>query len=126
MTVIDPGHDYWLDALDGGAPVRLTFVKREGPRYPGNVGTHGGTTLQEVLRALIERSNYVNAQIPCPETTLAIGLLQSALYLFEARAARVHGRILNCSLAGVVEGAGKCLRCGHVGCSSHEEAPEPS
>ena len=70
--VIDPGHVYDLRRLDGPGVERLTFVKREGPRYPGNVGKHPGTTMQEVIRALIDRAEYVNAQIPNAETEAAI------------------------------------------------------
>lgn len=116
MKVIDPGHEYVLDSLDGEYPQRLVFVKREGEKYPGNVGHHPGTTLQEVLRALIERAVYVNGQTPCPETTLAIGMMQSALYFFEVRAARRHGRTLTAGLEDVVAGKHKCRICGHVGC----------
>ena len=117
MRTIDPGHVYELDSLDGVLAQQLTFVKRQGPGYPGNVGAHPGTTTQEVLRALIERSEYVNGQISCPETTLAIGLLQTALYLLESRAARRHGRILDESVDTLVSGIDKCVSCGHVGCA---------
>ncbi len=117
MRVVDPGHEYILDSLDGDLPQRLVFVKREGRKYPGNVGHHPGTTMQEVLRALIERATYVNGQIECPETTLAISALQTALYLFESRAARRHGRSLEgVTLQDVFDGQGKCSACGHVGC----------
>ncbi len=116
MKVIDPGHEYELDSLDGAYYQCLRFVKREGGHYPGNVGYHAGTTTQEVLRALIDRSVYVNCQLSCPETTLVIGLLQSALYLLESRAARCHGRILNETVEALSAGAGKCQTCGHVGC----------
>ncbi len=119
MKVIDPGHEYTLDSLDGDFPQVLTFVKREGPHYPGNVGHHPGTTMQEVLRALIERAEYVNGQIPCPETTLVLGLLESALYLLESRAARVHDRILDTTIEALVSGGSKCAKCGHVGCEKH-------
>lgn len=52
MRVVDPGHVYDLVSLDGGQVHRLTFVKRLGERYPGNVGfPHAGTNMQEVLRA---------------------------------------------------------------------------
>jgi hypothetical protein len=116
MRVIDPGHEYVLDSLDGDAPQRLVFVKRQGPKYPGNVGSHPGTTIQEVLRALLERLAYVNAQIPCAETEAASGMLTTALVLLEQRAARRHGRVLAAPLARVISGEGKCPRCGHVGC----------
>lgn len=84
-----------LSILDGtpsdGAGQILTFVKRMGPRYPGNTTKHHGTTTQEVLRALIERTDYVNNQEPCAETEAVAGLLRSALYLLEVRAARKRG-----------------------------------
>lgn len=59
MRVIEPGHVYELDTLDGEAPNRLVFVNRE----PGT--EHPGTQTQEVLRAaidalevLIDRTNH--------------------------------------------------------------------
>lgn len=116
MRVIDPGHEYSLDSLDGEFPQTLVFVKREGAPYPGNVGSHPGTTCQEVLRALISRLYYVQWQTPCPETALVIGNLESALYLLEVRAARRHGRMFSASMQDVTSGAGKCRSCGHVGC----------
>jgi hypothetical protein len=124
MKVIDPGHEYELDSLDGDLPQKLVFVKREGAGYPGNVGAHPGTNLQEVLRALIERCHYLDNQIPCPETTLVLGLLQSALYLLEARAARRHGRILDAPLGELENPRSKCSQCGHVGCAGTCRSPE--
>jgi hypothetical protein len=53
VRTLDPGHRYALANLDGDGEDMLTFVKREGMLYPGNVGSHAGTTMQEVLRALI-------------------------------------------------------------------------
>ncbi len=115
MRVIDPGHEHVLDSLDGDLPQTLTFVKREGPMYPGNVGHHPGTTTQEVLRACVERLRYVNRQIPCPETETAMALLMAAIHLLEARAALRHGRPAP-SLFDAVDGRTKCSACGHVGC----------
>ncbi len=66
MKVIEPGHVYALDTLDGdGTPEILRFVNRE-------AGTeHEGTQTQEVLRAqidalnvLIDRTNHCDACIP--------------------------------------------------------------
>jgi hypothetical protein len=116
MLVLDPGHRYRLNTLDGFAEVVLQFVKREGKLYPGNVGTAPGTTTQEVLRACIDRLEYVNRQLPCAETEAAIGLLTSALFLLESRAARRHGRDLEATLAEIVEGKRVCKVCGHIGC----------
>ena len=49
MKVIEPGHIYELNTLDGdGSPLRLVFVNRE-------EGTeHSGTQTQEVLRTIID------------------------------------------------------------------------
>lgn len=59
MKVIEPGHVYELETLDGAAPNRLVFVNRE----PGT--EHAGTQTQEVLRTtidavecLIDRTNH--------------------------------------------------------------------
>lgn len=117
MRVLDPGHDYVLESLDGDAPQRLTFVKREGAGFPGNVGSHPGTTMQEVLRALIERAEYVNAQIPCAETEAAAEMWKASLVLLEARAARRHGRVpADFETLDEAWMARGCERCGHVGC----------
>lgn len=119
MKVIDPGHVYALRILDGGDPPgveRLRFVKREGLGYPGNTGHHPGTTTQEVLRALIDRSEYVNGQIPCVETEAATNLMRAALLLLEMRAARRHGRELALETYEQLEDAPLCVKCGHAGC----------
>jgi hypothetical protein len=67
MRVMDPGHWYELALLDA-LPNRLgletlRFVKRVGDKFPGNqLPAYAGTTTQEVLRALIDRTKYVDAQ----------------------------------------------------------------
>jgi hypothetical protein len=116
MQVKDPGHEYLFDlTLDGDAPQYLMFVKREGEGYPGNVGHHPGVTSQEVIRALIDRAEYVNNQIPCPETAASIELLKMVIYLYEKRAALRHGRPINFTVDEAAAGPG-CFYCGHVGC----------
>ncbi len=119
MRVIEPGHLYELGCLDdeGRSDQFLRFVKRVGDKYPGNrAPAWSGTTLQEVMRALIDRARYVSGQIPCAETEAAIGLLEGALLLFEIRAKRVKGHMLDTPLlADVVDGA-ICPTCGHVMC----------
>lgn len=118
MKVLDPGHCYQLDALDGGAPQTLQFVKRSGPGYPGNVGSYPGVILQEVLRVLIDRAHYVNGQIPCEETTLAIRHLRIAFQLLEQRAAARHGRSETAIwFSAEPEREPVHAACGHVGCT---------
>lgn len=94
MKVLDAGHEYELDVLDGGpfsTPKYLRFVKREGEQYPGNVGHYSGTTIQEVLRACIDRLKYVDNQVPDLVNRLVIGLLRQAIWYLEERAHRRHG-----------------------------------
>lgn len=121
MKVIDPGHVYKLDTLDGEVESVLTFVKREGEKYPFNKGHHAGTNIQEVLRALIDRVNYVDRQIHYPENSMVIAQLRQALWLLESRAARTHGRYLNADPFGI-EIRKTCPTCGHVECDRHKAA----
>jgi hypothetical protein len=88
MKILDPGHDYLLSPLDGDIDIRLTFVKREGVGYPGNIGSYSGTTCQEVLRSLIDRLDYINNQIPCFESKISRFCLFIALWMFELRHSR--------------------------------------
>jgi hypothetical protein len=65
MKVIEAGHVYELNVLDGSTPMVLRFVNRE-------AGTeHDGTQTQEVLRAiidslecLIDRTNHCDNCLP--------------------------------------------------------------
>jgi hypothetical protein len=119
VNVLDPGHAYELATLDepdprANPPAWLVFVKRQGPKCPGNVGAHPGTTTQEVLRACLDRLLYVNVQRPCEETVAVVELLRAAVGLLEGRAARLKGRPAP-TLAEAVYGA-TCPVCGHVGC----------
>ena len=116
VKIIDPGHEYELASLDGEQVNRLVFVKREGKGYPGNVGHHPGTTMQECLRALIDRAKYVQNQIPCEETHKAIKHMADAVYLLELRAARRHNRIAWFTVEQALSGP-TCVKCGHVGCA---------
>jgi hypothetical protein len=115
MQVIDPGHDYRLTVFDGVANQRLTFMKREGAGYPFNAGSNPGTNCQEVLRALIDRVSYLQRQIPCAENDAIVANLRAALYLFEIRAARRHGRELTGGYENI-ENVQPCATCGHIEC----------
>lgn len=121
MKVIESGHQYELASLDGGEPITLTFVKRAGVGYPGNVGAHPGTTIQETVRALLDRCRYVNAQVACLETQMCIRLLQSVLGLLEMRAKRVKGKEFGSATLDSIEMSPTCERCGHVSCSENHD-----
>jgi hypothetical protein len=122
VRVIDPGHEYALQHLDGNGEERLVFVKREGHGYPGNIGAHEGTTMQEVLRALIDRAKYVNKQIPDEHTEAGIDYRRRAILHFEIRAAIRHGRESLFAAPATIEDAPTCETCGHVACISHTPA----
>jgi hypothetical protein len=122
MKILEAGHVYELNVLDDWGVECLRFVKREGANYPGNIGHHAGTTSQEVLRALINRAEYVNAQIPCWQTRLGILLMGVTIWLFEHRAAKRHNR----KVPGLYESiyGETCKTCGHVGCERPTPAPK--
>lgn len=118
MKIIDAGHKYQLQTLDGDEKVELRFVKREGPGYPGNVGSHSGTNIQDVLRVCIDRVKYLNNQIWCEENKRVIEHLRWAIYELETRAAHRHKRNFFYGLDSI-EGFGTCTTCGHIGCVGH-------
>ena len=122
MRVVDPGHRYVLEGYDGpDGPLAqaLTFVKRNDPpeKYPGNTSAYPGTIMQEVIKALIDRLQYVNNQTPCAETEAVLALMQTSLLLLEGRANRLHGRILSPETLSELIGLPTCTGCGHIQCS---------
>lgn len=123
MKILDEGHAFELESLDGDWTQQLLFVKREGKHYPGNIGSHPGTTMQEVLRALISRADYVNQQIPCLETEVGINAMKTALIMFEMRAKRVKLKQLKENTIDAVLKAVVCTVCGHVSCTEQHNAP---
>lgn len=119
METIDPGHVYALTCLDSPGvdrKVMLTFVKREGEGYPGNEGHFPGTTTQEVLRALIDRTKYVNNQIYDQRNMQVLYHLRCAILELELRAAKRHGRKLFDFDLSKIENKMVCRKCGHIGC----------
>ena len=116
MKILDPGHAYQIDALDGGPPQTIYFTKREGPNYPGNEGAHGGPITQEFLRAILDRCIYMNNQGSCAETDVIIASLRTAILMFEVRAARCRGTAIELSRLSDIELRPTCPTCGHIQC----------
>lgn len=80
MKIIEKGHIYQLAHLDGSGTTNLTFVNRE-------EGTeHEGVQTQEVLRALIDRTQHCHDCLPWTGNEMIIQHLRLALVLHEARA----------------------------------------
>ena len=122
MEIIDPGHDYILHAIDGGEPQRLVFVKREGKNYPGNSGEHPGVLTQEVLRVCLDRALYMNAQASCAETDIIISSLRTAIFAFEARAARCRDTAIKLSALAEIDTGQTCPICGHNQCNQQRHS----
>jgi hypothetical protein len=122
MKILDAGHRYELFVLDNEKEeptrVELRFVKREGGGYPGNEGHYAGTNIQDVLRCLIDRCKYLNGQIQCLETEMAIIWMREAIWELEDRAARRHHRKRPTRIGTnlQIEEMAFCSKCGHVGC----------
>lgn len=118
MRVIDPGHMYALKHLDGEGEEILTCVKREGDKYPGNVGHYPGTNTQEGMRAYIERTKYVDNQEPCSENKQILLYLREIIFVLERRAARRHNRyfLLTHTERENIETLPICDKCGHIKC----------
>lgn len=119
MKVLDPGHFYECAQLDNGPfdlPNFLRFVKRIGGDYPGNTNHYAGTTLQEVLRACIDRVKYLNQQLPDHRNEMVLINLRRAIYALEIRAAERHHRIFPLVKLHEIELALTCPKCLHIGC----------
>lgn len=114
MRVIESGHKYDLSILDGFANQTLTFVMRKGEKYPGNLDFHPGTTLQEVLRACLDRVEYLDKQIHNDRNTVVYRCLSEAIYQLEARAAERHGREIPSEFVACF--GNQCPKCLHVEC----------
>lgn len=121
MKMLDAGHRYELDQFDGSSEhTILQFVKRCDPpeNYPGNVGAYPGTIMQDVLRALIDRIEYVSGQQHWLENRPVRWCLHAALWLLEFRAHRHRGHILMVTPWSVAA-MPTCTECGHVACDKH-------
>lgn len=119
MKILDAGHRYLISSIDGGMEQELVFVKRENDGCPFNAGSNPGTNCQEVLRVLIDRIDYLQRQRPCAESEAISGLLKTALFLFEVRAARNRESIFYArDLLDCVR-LNPCDVCGHVNCQKH-------
>ena len=124
MKIIDPGHEYLIEALEGGESQIVRFVKRVGPNYPGNVGAHGGPITQEYLRAILDRCKYMYQQGSCAETDVIIDSLRTAILAFEVRAARCRGTAIDLVRLSDIDDEPTCPTCGHIQCDQTRHARE--
>lgn len=115
MKIKDEGHKYELFTLDGNLKQTLTFVKRQGEKYPGNESQYPGTTSQDVIRCLINRTQYVNWQKSCWQNRVVLLLLRLCIYLFEDRHNKKHNIKDRLTLRNI-ERVNTCKNCGHIHC----------
>ena len=127
MKIIEPGHIYLAEGVADAPPQEIVFVKNRGDKYPGNTGEpHSGIICQELMRILIDRTVYLNAQGSCMETENALAALRSALAWFEVRAARCRGDKIDLAHSDELEHQPTCETCGHNFCTrgaAHERLP---
>jgi hypothetical protein len=125
FMVLDAGHRYELFSLDGAHQQELRFVKRfdlgRPWRFPGNFNGYSGTTLQSVIRVLIDRLLYLQNQIWSVENVAIIKLLRLSLWALEFRAARRHGRSYWHGIRFAAT-APMCPECGHTVCNHAAQA----
>lgn len=123
MDVIEPGHIYALDNVDGlingRSQQQIHFVRRRdaiGELLPERE-RQGGILTQELLRVCIDRTLYLYAEAPCDEDTKIVEHLRAAFTLFESRASRRSIERL-----AKPELAKPCGVCGHIlcGCAQKE------
>lgn len=79
MKALIDGHRYELNCLDTPETQILQFVDR------GHGRDTGGTTNQEVLRALISRVSYLECEVPWDLNREVLRCLRRALLLHEMR-----------------------------------------
>ncbi len=75
MKIIDPAYEY---ELDYGQLIR--FNKKENGEL-----IHNGTTSEELLAVVLDRTKLLDAKFPSPENKTAIINIQRAIWEFEER-----------------------------------------
>lgn len=74
MKVTDLGHTYEVTGQT------ITFIKRKGGEL-----INEGTTNEELLEVLLDRTRFLNAQFPCTENEISILGMEIALKSFNQR-----------------------------------------
>ncbi len=90
MKAIVAGHLYQLDNFEKPFnEQQLQFIHKQ-PSAEDSTKLElvaDGTTNEEVLRVLIDRTQYLNSKFPCRENSIAITKMEEALMWFEKRTA---------------------------------------
>ncbi len=113
MKIVEPGHVYEVENVDGPGTQRIEFVRRRDANahlLPENERSEGILT-QELLRVAIDRTLYLNAEAPCVENIEIVETLRRALSLYESRAAR-----RTIEKKSMIETEPVCSICHHLLC----------
>jgi hypothetical protein len=114
MRIVDPGHVYELQNVDGDGVQTIRFVRRrddEALLLGAELRTEG-VLFQEVVRMLVDRINYLNAEGPCAETVAITECLRRVIQLGEIRAAR-----RTIEKHPMIERMDVCEECQHALCT---------
>lgn len=93
MKILKEGHKYELESFDPGLDDAqiIQFIEKELLRDGNDNGllttVCNGTTNEEVLKALIDRMQYLNEKHFCRENYIVITKLEEALMWLEKRTA---------------------------------------
>lgn len=90
MNVLDPGHIYDLQHLEGPGAEQLIFEKRNSGALDRGNDEYHGTYSQEVIRALIDRTQYLDSVLHDEANDFIVKNLRRALWWYEVRAYRRH------------------------------------
>lgn len=88
MKILVPGHRYELEGFENPAKTQtIDFIKKSPLPPNGNesVTVFDGTTNEDLLKVLINRTEFLNSEFPCRENSIAITKMQEALMWFEWR-----------------------------------------
>lgn len=111
MKIVEPGHVYDVENVDGDGTQRIMFVRRRDSAAKKLDTSTEGILSQELLRVLIDRTLYLNAEAPCSEDVEIVDKLRECLRLYESRAARRSIERLS-----MPEREPVCATCGHIRC----------
>lgn len=75
MKIVDPGHTYEVNGNQ-----TIAFIKRTDGAL-----VFAGTTNEEMLEVLIDRTEFLNGKFPCIENEMALLAMKSALEAFNSR-----------------------------------------
>lgn len=123
-----------MDTIDQGPQQFIAFVKRVGRGYPFNRRpAHGGIQIQENLRVLINRMQYLQKQAPHKNNKKIIQRLRECIFYLEERAAERHGldleffdeigEIYDIDARVSIEDHEPCRECGHLVCRHVKPRP---